>query len=791
MISFASVCTGIGGFDLAFEQAGMEPLWFCEIEDNPSFILNYHWPKILNHHDLTQIQSKLVTRPDVLAGGTPCFSSDTLVLTDYGLIEIKDIKVGDNVLTHKNRWKKVVKTFCRESETVTIKGQGHYGLETTSEHPFYASKVTPKWNNDLRMYKRSFGDLEWIKAGEMKGRMWTSPRSVPNVFPQLGLTKELCWLLGCWVGDGWVRDSKRPGRNLSWGQIMICTNKAHSDFLAQKIKDAGLHGCRSEERTTTRFQISNKKLSEWITENFGRGCLGKVIPTWMLAESYENRKAFFEGYVWADGSTRGDLVRLASINKKLIFGAKLLAQTIGYACTVSRIKKKIQTVIEGRTVSQHPVQYGLQCSLNPRSAVVRDDVVMGLVRSVNLGIQQTVYNIEVQDDNSYTADGIIVHNCQGWSVAGDRLCSEDERSKLAFHFIRLCDELNPRVIVWENVPGVLNTPDNSFGCFLAVLAGHSSPLVPPRAVTRWNGEKFSWTDAGMVVGPKRSVAWRVLDSQYFGLAQRRERVFVVASPRGSGFDPSQALFESPCLQRHTPSRKEKREDIAGTLGGGAGTGGWGGDLDRQGAFVAGTLQAETFNRGGNSDGAAAGHLVCGTLKASQCGPGSNVEAAATNQYIPTISNSLTTQYGKGAEKHEQGAAQRLICQTAFPDADTAPCLQERDAKGNDSSCDKAIITVKTSQTGSNGRNVNEEGLAYTLDQANQAIGLKTGVRRLTVVECARLSGFPDDWCFHGINRKGKQVKISDSAQYKAYGNCVNVPVARWIAKRIVNLLTLE
>jgi DNA (cytosine-5)-methyltransferase 1 len=102
------------------------------------------------------------------------------------------------------------------------------------------------------------------------------------------------------------------------------------------------------------------------------------------------------------------------------------------------------------------------------------------------------------------------------------------------------------IIAWENVPGVLNTTDNAFGHFLAGLAGEDCALQPP-------GHK--WPDAGCVFGPRRSVVWRVLNAEYFGLAQRRNRVFVVASDR-SGADPTKILFESESSRRDTPPRRE-------------------------------------------------------------------------------------------------------------------------------------------------------------------------------------------------------------------------------------------
>lgn len=158
--------------------------------------------------------------------------------------------------------------------------------------------------------------------------------------------------------------------------------------------------------------------------------------------------------------------------------------------------------------------------------------------------------------------------CQAFSVAGRRESLADARGNLTLTYVELADAIDdkrnergdpPTIIVWENVPGVLNTKDNAFGCFLAGLAGEDVPLQPP-------GKR--WTNAGLVLGPKRAVAWRILDAQYFGLAQRRRRVFVVASAR-NGFDPSQVLLEFDGLRRDTAPRREAGQETPRNAGPGA------------------------------------------------------------------------------------------------------------------------------------------------------------------------------------------------------------------------------
>lgn len=151
--------------------------------------------------------------------------------------------------------------------------------------------------------------------------------------------------------------------------------------------------------------------------------------------------------------------------------------------------------------------------------------------------------------------------CQAFSVAGLRNSLADSRGNLTLTYVQLFNQIDqsrisngrpPAICVWENVPGVLSTKDNAFGCFLAALAGECIPLQPP-------GGK--WSNVGYVRGPQRAIAWRVLDAQYFGVAQRRRRVFLVASAR-DGFCPEQILLERDGMQRHFAPRREAGETLA-------------------------------------------------------------------------------------------------------------------------------------------------------------------------------------------------------------------------------------
>lgn len=172
--------------------------------------------------------------------------------------------------------------------------------------------------------------------------------------------------------------------------------------------------------------------------------------------------------------------------------------------------------------------------------------------------------------------------CQSFSVAGKRGSLGDPRGNLSLSFVRLAHALADALAgaertaddaapvfyaVWENVPGVLSTRDNAFGCFLGAIVGGDAAFDLPPGVDRW-------PDAGMVAGPRARAAWRILDAQHFRVPQRRRRVFVVVG-FGAGADPVEVLLEPDGLRWDSEAGRSAPEDLAGTLAGGArGSGGY-------------------------------------------------------------------------------------------------------------------------------------------------------------------------------------------------------------------------
>ena len=215
--------------------------------------------------------------------------------------------------------------------------------------------------------------------------------------------------------------------------------------------------------------------------------------------------------------------------------------------------------------------------------------------------------------------------CQSFSIAGLRKSLTDDRGNLSLQFIRLANAIDNirydvgqegATILWENVPGVLSTEDNAFGTFLAGLCGSDTPINPTRE---------GWSYSGVVHGPQRTAAWRVLDAQYFGLAQRRRRVFVLASSGSRRWDCANALLPitqsmswnpRPCRKEGQTPTTTTRNTTKDRSSKAIDTTGYQGDrlYDTNDAF--GTLPSQGGNNGGGAGGLVAQpNEVAGTLRA--------------------------------------------------------------------------------------------------------------------------------------------------------------------------------
>lgn len=296
--------------------------------------------------------------------------------------------------------------------------------------------------------------------------------------------------------------------------------------------------------------------------------------------------------------------------------------------------------------------------------------------------------------------------CQSFSIAGLRGGIEDARGNLALTYCRILDRFKPRWFVWENVPGVLSSNGGrDFGSILGAMA-----------------------ELGY------GVAWRVLDAQYFGVPQRRRRVFVVGC-LGDWTSAAQVFFNSDSVCGDSATSGKKKSAVAALTANGVGTCGADGNQGQAGHLI--PAIAETLMSGSSSP------------KAHGKKNGTDRETL-----IPVVSTST---------------------------GQTSHCLNAGGMGRQDYETETMVVAFAQNQR-------DEVRIVPVVGALSAQPGMKqqtylshaVGVRRLTPVECERLQGFPDDWTL--VSHRGKTA--ADGPRYKAIGNSMAVPVMRWIGERI-------
>ena len=383
--------------------------------------------------------------------------------------------------------------------------------------------------------------------------------------------------------------------------------------------------------------------------------------------------------------------------------------------------------------------------------------------------------------------------CQSFSVAGLRKGMADPRGNLALTYVAIVERYSPNIVVWENVPGCLSSNEGrDFGSII-----------------------------GAMVELGYGVAYRVLDAQYFGVPQRRRRVFVVGCA-GNWRRAAEILFEPESLRRNPPPSRKKGQKVAGTLearskgGGGVST-----DMaasnhvipshdpamtltarEYKGALpeadlstvVAHSLRGEGFDA--SEDGTGRGTpLIASPLTAGSGGAGRRRED--DHNLVPyniTPSNS-----NKDFNAREAEYAQAVTTGGGRPSArggdivafaqnqrDEVRLMDKAGALAAEPGAKQQTYVFKAGQGSDAGSIGGDENVSPTLGAAesgsNRTPTLMHGmaVRRLTPLECERLQGFPDGY----TDIPG----ASDSVRYKALGNSMAVPVMHWIGKRISTVI---
>lgn len=370
--------------------------------------------------------------------------------------------------------------------------------------------------------------------------------------------------------------------------------------------------------------------------------------------------------------------------------------------------------------------------------------------------------------------------CQSFSVAGLRGGLADPRGNLALTYLAIADRYRPEWLVWENVPGVLSSGGGrDFGAFLGGLA-----------------------ELGY------GFAYRVLDAQYHGVAQRRRRVFVVGH-LGDWRRAAAVLFERESLCGHPPPRRDAGAEIAGTIVAGASDGrGWrlGPDeaaahhitpavapclraqgqpshrLDSDAYIVSPRRVAPTMVAFGGND--TRGPIDVATARTAHGGPHGRLDFESETFVVhgsqdPDVLHDTAHTLGRNQGRNQ--GQENAVCVTGS--VTHALTAEGADASEDGSGRGTPLVAFSSAADLADAADDISPTLACKGGRGHgggAAITDGFGVRRLTPRECERLQGFPDDWT--AIEYRGRPA--ADGPRYAAIGNSMAVPVMTWIGRRI-------
>ena len=455
-LTYATVCSGIECMSAAAIGLPLRPVFFSEIEPFPCAVLKHRFPNVPNLGDMSRITVNekgeitngrtTVALPagglDILAGGTPCFTAGTMVLTERGYRPIETLCVGDRVVSGDGIIRTVEAVGSKMARHGLFKAIGRPPVDCTPNHPMMcvSMKRDNRRSSDTYASLIPVGDFEKSCAENSVGK-YIGRRAVRNEMYNVGFPKcydcdcgDIMELAGWYLGDGYIR--RTAGKNKKCVVLTLCSHAKIERF--NKVFDSKLNYSRFKDG---RIQISCTALADWLSFNFGEHSNGKRIPYWCYDR--ENTHRLLRGYEATDGHDYGTHFKFTTTSKSLAYGIADLYNN----AAISFHKVNPVGTICGRKVNQKDY-WEVQAFKNetPRTKWVKDRYA-SKVRSYNgtNGLVR-VYNITVSEDHTYIADGLYTHNCQDVSNAGRRRGMQEgsgTRSSLAFEFVRLIRELRP------------------------------------------------------------------------------------------------------------------------------------------------------------------------------------------------------------------------------------------------------------------------------------------------------------------------------------------------------------
>lgn len=518
-MKFIDLFSGIGGFRSALEKNGHECVGFAEIDKFAiqSYKALYDMEDEIELGDISKISdediAKLKNEVDVVVGGSPCFRAGTLISTKDGLKPIEDVKKGDEVLTHENRFRKVVMPMITHADSIyKLRTMNSVPTYVTEEHPFLVVERTKKWKNGKYVYE--YSEPTWVKTKDLvKNKHFIKLGNSTNGINISNITEEEAWLIGRYIADGYLMDSKRKDRKNSFRRdVVFCVGKTKAEEFENNLNEYSFG--KSEDRTVYKYRKRNDRLFT-LMEKCGRGSQNKEIPREYLDLPLNLLEKLVEGYLSGDGSYKDGVYSATTVSPKLALSLTEAFNTLhSNGSTLTYTKRPDKHIIEGREVNQRDTyrvqtRFSYDKGATPHTAEINGELFTPIRELEKETTDELVYNFEVEEDNSYVANNLVAHNCQSFSVAGNRGGFDDTRGTLFFEYARTIKDIQPKYFIFENVKGMLS---------------HDKGNTIRTVLNTFN-------DLGYYID------FNVFNSKFYDVPQNRDRIYIVGKRKDLVSDP--------------------------------------------------------------------------------------------------------------------------------------------------------------------------------------------------------------------------------------------------------------
>ena len=386
---------------------------------------------------------------DLIIGWSPCFTKWTKVWTYDWYKDISEVEVWDYVIWLGWEYNRVLKTWWQTKEIWSIKWQWFLETLTTENHPYYVSKCKRVWHDS----HRELQEPKWVEVKDIEvwDYVW---------LPIIHDNKNIKWitfqearLLWRYMADWHTRKDYRKWTTRRYYQVIY-------SVWDEKLWDFNhideYHITKNKHsQSVHRFVISSKRLTE-LCEDIWCWAINKSIPKWILDLPRELLIEFFKWYVAWDWYYKWKWVwKCSTISRDMAMSLCLLSATLFHTwAQIHYTKRPKKHIIQWRVVNQND-SYEVIISEYKKPQdhyMTTEDYIWVPIKEIkSMWYEDVVYNLEVENSNSYTANNVVVHNCQWFSMAGKMLNFNDPRSKLFFEFVRLVKECKPKFFLLENV----------------------------------------------------------------------------------------------------------------------------------------------------------------------------------------------------------------------------------------------------------------------------------------------------------------------------------------------------